>query len=163
MSESNGASTNPVEQLKEKIVKQKALYKSLETDLLTPRLLDSQIESLTEIVAHLPERLDEEIRKAEANLANLRETRDSKLSSKTNQLDQLQHRRDNLKDLYIAADEELQAMNKQLKLIEHSDTLAQLLELRRKSKELAATLPENLRGIESKEDLKALEDMIDES
>ncbi len=154
-------SIDPVQALRDKIAAQKVIYKSLETDLLTPRLLDSQIESLTEVVAHLPERLDEEIVKATAHLASLQTTRDCKIASKTNQLDQLKHRRDNLKDLYIEADEQLQGLNKQLKRVEHSDTLQKLMRMRAEVAKLESELPDNLKGLESREDLETLGDLAE--
>lgn len=147
--------------LKERIAEQKLIYRALETDVLNPRLLDSAIESTEAIAKELPARLDAEIAAARLHLDSLLASRDSRIEVINAKLAELQTRRANLKDQYIAADEKLQAMNQELKRDNHAGTLAKLQALRRQTAELQATLPEHLRSITSEEDLLAIQQIIE--
>lgn len=165
-SASNGkpvsSTESSVQQLKQQIAAQKALYKSLETDRENPRLLDSQIENLAEVLQHLPKRLDDEIEKRYAELQALIDSRDAKIADKQTKLQTLLHRKENIQDLYIQAWDQLQEMNQRLKRLEHGDTLERLRAMRAEYAKLMAELPEKLKGIESVDEFKALEDMIDD-
>lgn len=147
----------PIATLKEKIKKQKNIHRLLETDLQHPRLLDEQIATQTEILKHLPQRLDDEIKLAEAHLLALKSARDSKIRAKAISLSELSYRREHLQELYTQAWDDLQAMNQQLKQLEHGDTLAKLREIERQYKALQAELPEHLRKV-TKEQLQGAEE-----
>lgn len=147
--------------LKERIAEQKKLRRALLTDIENPRLLDSQIESTEAIAKELPARLDADIKAAQLHLETLLANRDSRIAQINNKLAELQQRRANLKDAYIKADDELQAMNQELKRGIHAGTLAKLKALRQQSAELQATLPEHLRCITSEEDLLAIQQIVE--
>lgn len=150
-------------ELRERIADQKKLVRSLETDIENPRLLDSQIESLSAIAAELPARLDAEIATTRAKLESLITTRDARINYNQEKLAAAINRKANLKDQYSNAWDELQSLNQELKRGTHAGTLAKLKALREQSAALQATLPEHLRDISSAEDLLAIQQMIEET
>lgn len=116
-----------VAQLKNRIANKKNELKILQSDIETPRLLESDI-------------ADRESKLAAYVVETVRTVREMR-----RQLATKKYRRDNLKEMYISASEELETLNQDLKRLQNAERIERLRALAAQLKEMGAT-PDDLKS-----------------